>query len=135
MLSSSWHCAAAPLSPFVEPFWRRSKLQLYTRLLIHSSLPPYLKQAPHTPNKMATLRLLTLCAMVSTALSFVAMGPPSRHTAAATTRPTFTAWGSRGRTSQVGTLAAGRLLRSGRVCVVLYVCAFLGVLVSSLVWA
>ncbi|GAB5033666.1 nucleoside diphosphate kinase [Nannochloropsis oceanica] len=57
---------------------------------------------------MATLRLLTLCAIVSTALAFVAMGPPSRHTAAATTRPTFTAWGSRGHTSSVKSLGAGR---------------------------
>eukprot|EP00624_Nannochloropsis_granulata_P003264 evm.model.NODE_26568_length_6409_cov_28.995319.1 len=55
---------------------------------------------------MATLRLLTLCAIVSTALSFVAMGPPSRHTAAATTRPTFTAWGSREHTSSVRPLGA-----------------------------
>ncbi|TFJ81260.1 hypothetical protein NSK_007221 [Nannochloropsis salina CCMP1776] len=45
---------------------------------------------------MAMLRLVSLCAIVSTALSFVATGPPSRHTTAApTARPTFAAWGTR----------------------------------------
>jgi len=45
---------------------------------------------------MEMLRLVSLCAIVSTALSFVATGPPSRHTTAApTARPTFAAWGTR----------------------------------------
>jgi len=109
-----------------RPLCLSYKLQLDTmtraRLLIPSfSLHPHLPEQASPHLTMATLRLLTLCAIVSTALSFVAMGPPSRHTAAATTRPMFTAWGSRGRTSQVGTLAAGTL-HSGRVYGALHVC-------------
>lgn len=76
-------------------------------MLIHSPLAPYFPKQARPHLTMATLRLLTLCAIVSTALAFVAMGPPSRHTAAATTRPTFTAWGSRGHTSSVKSLGAG----------------------------
>lgn len=120
MFSSSWDCAAAPsvlLACIVANCNSRTTAD-------SSSLPPLFPQTAPSHLIMATLRLLTLCAIVSTALSFVAMGPPSRHTAAATTRPTFTTWGSRGRTSQVGTLAAGTLLSSGWVCVVLCVMCF-----------
>ena len=45
---------------------------------------------------MATLRLFTLFAILSSAFSFVAMAPPSRPAAISTSRPTFTAWGARG---------------------------------------
>ena len=114
-----------PPSSFCQhPCAFSTNCKLYT--MTRTTADSFLTLHPHLPKQalphliMATLRLLTLCAIVSTALSFVAMGPPSRHTAAATTRPTFTAWGSRGRTSQVGTLAAGTL-RLG-MCWVLCVC-------------
>lgn len=117
MPSSSWHSFIGALNPFLrvrDLFCHAcGKLQQYscaTDSFIHHFMPSKTnRQLPSVI--MATLRLLTLCAIVSTALSFVAVGPPSRHTttAAATTRPTFTAWGSRGSMSRVGTLGAGML--------------------------
>lgn len=61
---------------------------------------------------MAVLRLLTLCAVLSTALSFVAMAPPtgSKPLAArvqGAQEPTAAAWGVQQRRGRVATLNAG----------------------------
>lgn len=57
---------------------------------------------------MALLRLLTLCTVLSTALSFVAMAPPTgskplQATAARTQHPTAAAWGVQSRRGRVAT--------------------------------
>ncbi len=67
---------------------------------------------------MALLRLLTLCAVLSTALSFVAMAPPTGSkplaaTAQRTATATAAAWGGQQRRGRLATAVnAGK-----RVCV------------------
>ncbi len=79
---------------------------------------------------MATLRLLTLCALLSTALSFMALSPSSvsstRHVAATAShaRPTYTAWGARGANARTGSR-----LNAGTYAVCFVCCSPLSALV------